>query len=93
MSDKTGYVEPKLVTPAPVAGGEPTRAETQAMIASLLAATAPFAGPSVDWYRLSPLLILLGGGLVLLVGAALTGERWPRAASPSCRSPRRRPPR
>ncbi len=47
------------------------------MIASLFAATAPFAGPSVDWYHLSPLLILLGGGLVLLVGAALTGERWP----------------
>lgn len=48
------------------------------MIASLYAAVEPFKGPSVDWYRLSPLLVLLGGGLVLLVGAALTGERWPR---------------
>lgn len=51
------------------------------MIASLLAATeSTFAGPHIDWYRLSPLLILLGGGLVLLVGAALTGDRWPRGS-------------
>ncbi len=38
---------------------------------------APFVGPSIDWWALSPLLVLLGGGLVLLVGAALT-PRWPR---------------
>ncbi len=51
------------------------------MIASLLAATdSTFVGPSIDWYRLSPLLILLAGGLVLLVGAALTGDRWPRGS-------------
>lgn len=51
------------------------------MIASLLAATeSTFDGPHIDWYRLSPLLILLAGGLVLLVGAALTGDRWPRGA-------------
>ena len=34
-------------------------------------------GPSVDWFALSPLLILLGGTLVLLVLAALTPP-WPR---------------
>ena len=50
------------------------------MIATLLVAADTFKGPSIDWYRLSPLLALLGGGLVLLVGAALTGDRWPRGA-------------
>ena len=34
-------------------------------------------GPAVSWFALSPLLILLGGGLVLLVLGALT-PRWPR---------------
>jgi NADH-quinone oxidoreductase subunit N len=35
------------------------------------------AGPSIDWYGLSPLLVLLGGALFLLVIASLT-PRWPR---------------
>ena len=43
---------------------------------------APFAaetlqGPKVDWLALSPLLVLLGGAMVLLVGAALTPP-WPK---------------
>ena len=37
----------------------------------------PFVPPSIDWFALSPLLVLLGGGLVLLVLASLT-PRWPR---------------
>jgi NADH-quinone oxidoreductase subunit N len=37
----------------------------------------PFEGPSVDWFALSPLLILLGGALVLLVVGALTPP-WPK---------------
>lgn len=40
-------------------------------------AAADFVGPSIDWWALSPLLVLLGGGLFLLVAAALT-PRWPR---------------
>jgi NADH-quinone oxidoreductase subunit N len=36
-----------------------------------------FVGPPIDWFHLSPLLILLGGGLTLLVLGALT-PRWPR---------------
>jgi len=36
-----------------------------------------FVGPSIDWYALSPLLILLGGALLLLVAGALL-PRWPR---------------
>jgi len=33
-------------------------------------------GPSIDWYGLSPLLVLLGGALVLLLLASLT-PKWP----------------
>jgi NADH-quinone oxidoreductase subunit N len=36
-----------------------------------------FQGPPVDWFALSPILILLGGGLMLLMVAALT-PRWPK---------------
>jgi NADH-quinone oxidoreductase subunit N len=41
------------------------------------AAAAEFAGPPIDWWAISPLLVLLGGGLLVLVGAALT-PAWPR---------------
>ena len=34
-----------------------------------------FVGPSIDWYLISPLLVLLGGALGLLLGGALT-PRW-----------------
>jgi NADH-quinone oxidoreductase subunit N len=34
-------------------------------------------GPSIDWFALSPLLVLLGGAMVLLVTAALT-PTWPK---------------
>ena len=40
-------------------------------------AAAPFVAPSVQWFALTPLLVLLGGGLGLLVVASLT-PRWPR---------------
>jgi len=35
-----------------------------------------FVGPSIDWYLISPLLVLLGGALGLLLGGALT-PKWP----------------
>jgi len=38
---------------------------------------ADFVAPSIDWFALSPILVLLGGGLVLLVTSALT-PMWPR---------------
>ena len=41
-----------------------------------LAATN-FVGPSIDWFAITPLLVLLGGGLFLLVGASLT-PIWPK---------------
>ncbi len=39
-----------------------------------------FIGPKVDWFALSPLLILVGGGLVLMVAAALTLGTWFKGA-------------
>ena len=36
-----------------------------------------FIEPSIDWFALTPLLVLLGGGLLLLVAGALT-PMWPR---------------
>jgi NADH-quinone oxidoreductase subunit N len=34
-------------------------------------------GPSISWFALSPLIVLLGGTMVLLVAAALTPQ-WPK---------------
>ena len=36
-----------------------------------------FVGPSVDWFALSPHLVLVGGALLLMVVGALTPQ-WPR---------------
>jgi len=46
----------------------------------LLSTTTLFAtlqGPAVDWFAISPLLVLLGGALVLLVVSSLTPP-WPK---------------
>ena len=43
----------------------------------LAQATSDFVGPPVDWWAISPLLVLLGGGLVVLVGGALA-RSWPK---------------
>ncbi len=40
-------------------------------------------GPSVDWFSLSPLLVLLGGAMVLLVVGALTPQ-WPKRLYALC---------
>ncbi len=39
-----------------------------------------FVGPKIDWFALSPPLILLGGGLVLMVASALTYGKWAKGA-------------
>ncbi|MGD9705109.1 MAG: NADH-quinone oxidoreductase subunit N [Acidimicrobiia bacterium] len=43
----------------------------------LAQAANDFVGPPIDWWGVTPLLVLLGGGLLLLVAAALT-PHWPR---------------
>ena len=44
----------------------------------MIAADVPsFAGPSVNWFALSPMLVMLGAAMVLLVLGALA-PRWPR---------------
>ena len=46
-------------------------------VSAVIAADPTFVGPSVDWFALSPLLVLLGAAMVLLVLGALM-PRWPR---------------
>ena len=40
-------------------------------------AAQSFVGPAIDWYRLSNILVILGGALVLLLVGSLT-PKWPR---------------
>ena len=47
------------------------------MTALFPAQAEPFQGPEIDWLALSPLLILIGGALLLMLAGALT-PRWPR---------------
>jgi NADH-quinone oxidoreductase subunit N len=48
-------------------------------VSALLAQASTFSGPEIDWWALSPILVLAGGGLALLVASALT-PRWPKGA-------------
>ncbi len=43
----------------------------------MIAADPTFVGPSVNWFALSPVLVLLGAAMVLLVLGSLL-PRWPR---------------
>ncbi|MEK7295014.1 MAG: NADH-quinone oxidoreductase subunit N, partial [Actinomycetota bacterium] len=43
----------------------------------MIAESAPFVGPAIQWFNVSPLLSLLAGALLLLLGGALTPQ-WPR---------------
>jgi len=47
------------------------------MAAGALWAQATFQGPDVEWFALSPLIVLVGASLLLLVVGALT-PTWPR---------------
>jgi NADH-quinone oxidoreductase subunit N len=44
----------------------------------MLLAQATFNGPAVQWFDVAPLLTLVGGGLLLMVLAALFPGRWPK---------------
>lgn len=48
-------------------------------MAALIAA-GTLQGPAIDWFSLSPLLVLLGGAMVLLVVSSLV-PKWPTRAS------------
>jgi NADH-quinone oxidoreductase subunit N len=50
------------------------------ILAQAASETAKFVGPKIDWFALSPILVLLGGGLLLMVGAALTYGKWMKGA-------------
>jgi NADH-quinone oxidoreductase subunit N len=43
----------------------------------VIAADPTLVGPHIDWFALSPVLVLLGTAMLLLVGGALA-PRWPR---------------
>jgi NADH-quinone oxidoreductase subunit N len=43
----------------------------------VIAADATLIGPKINWFALSPMLVLLGAAMILLVGGALA-PRWPR---------------
>ncbi len=43
----------------------------------MIVAAGTFTAPSIDWFALAPLLVLLVGGLVLLVTASFTPQ-WPK---------------
>ncbi len=51
----------------------------------MIAEPEPFVGPAIQWFNISPLLALLAGALLLLLGGALT-PLWPRGwyAGVSC---------
>ena len=38
-----------------------------------------FSGPSVDWFALTPLIVLTGGAVALMLSGALVPIRWPKA--------------
>ena len=50
------------------------------MLARLLPMQTPagYSPPHVDWWSLTPLIVLLGTGVIMLVAAALTRRGWPR---------------
>jgi NADH-quinone oxidoreductase subunit N len=50
------------------------------ILAQAASDAAKFVGPKIDWFALSPLLILLGGGLLLMVASALTYGKWVKGA-------------
>ena len=65
VSEKTGYVPPDI----PSRRAVDHEGETAAVIAFQIEET--LVGPAIDWYALSPLLVLLGAAVVLL-------RRWRR---------------
>jgi NADH-quinone oxidoreductase subunit N len=49
-------------------------------VRSVFAQVGTFSGPSVDWFALTPLIVLTGGAVLLMLAGALVPVRWPKAA-------------
>ncbi len=47
-------------------------------VMDVLAQATTFSGPPVDWFAVTPLIILTAGALVLMLAGALVPIRWPR---------------
>jgi NADH-quinone oxidoreductase subunit N len=47
----------------------------------VIAQVQPIVTPEIEWSAITPLLVLFGGSLLLLVIAALTTKPWPRGTS------------
>ena len=47
------------------------------MMNKLVAATSTFEGPAIQWFKISPILALLGGALLLILVGSLTPQ-WKR---------------
>ncbi len=47
------------------------------MMSKLIAATSTFEGPAIQWFKISPILALLGGSLLLILVGSLTPQ-WKR---------------
>ena len=47
------------------------------MMNKLIAATSAFEGPEIAWFKISPILALLGGALFLILVGSLTPQ-WKR---------------
>jgi NADH-quinone oxidoreductase subunit N len=45
----------------------------------VLAQTPAFSGPRVDWLAVTPLIVLTGGAVFLMVASAIIPIRWPRS--------------
>lgn len=40
--------------------------------------SSTFSGPSVDWFAITPLIVLTAGAVLLMLGGALVPIRWPK---------------
>ena len=47
------------------------------MMMRMIAATSTFEGPAIQWFKISPILALLGGALFLILVGSLTPQ-WKR---------------
>ena len=62
----------------PTDGGDERRGQRR-MTALFAQVGSTFSGPTVDWFDITPLIVLAGGAVVLMLAGALVPIRWPKA--------------